>query len=79
MIKAVIFDMFETLVTLFEGKNYFSEDVVADLGLGPQLEAYRKAWHATEDDRTTGKITFSQGIETALRSLGQYTRKKLSL
>ena len=43
MIKAVIFDMFETLVTLFEGKTYFSENVADDLGLGPQLDAYRKA------------------------------------
>ena len=27
MIKAVIFDMFETLVTLFEGRTYFSENI----------------------------------------------------
>ena len=79
MIKAVIFDMFETLVTLFEGKTYFSENVAEDLGLGPQLEEYRKYWHATENDRTTGKITFAQGIETALRALGQYTPQKVEL
>ena len=79
MIKAVIFDMFETLVTLFEGKTYFSENVADDLGLGPQLEEYRKYWHATENDRTIGKITFAQGIETALRALGQYTPQKVEL
>ena len=79
MIKAVIFDMFETLVTLFEGKTYFSENVVEDLGLGPQLDAYRKAWHATENNRTLGKITFTQGIETALRALGQYSPQKVEL
>ena len=79
MIKAVIFDMFETLVTLFEGKTYFSENVADDLGLGAQLEEYRKSWHATENDRTTGKITFAQGIETALRALGQYTPQKVEL
>ena len=33
MIRAVIFDMFETLVTLFRGKTYFSEDIAADLGI----------------------------------------------
>ena len=71
MIKAVIFDMFETLVTLFEGKTYFSENVADDLGLGSQLDTYRKYWHATENDRTLGKITFAQGIETALRALDQ--------
>ena len=79
MIKAVIFDMFETLVTLFEGKTYFSENVAEDLGLGSQLEEYRKYWHATENDRTLGKITFAQGIETALRALGQYTPQKVEL
>ena len=79
MIKAVIFDMFETLVTLFEGKTYFSENVAEDLGLGAQLEEYRKYWHATENDRTLGKMTFAQGIETALRQLGQYTPQKVEL
>ena len=79
MIKAVIFDMFETLVTLFVGKTYFSENVVADLGLEHELDAYRKAWHATENDRTLGKITFAQGIETALRKLGKYTPEKVKL
>ena len=54
MIKAVIFDMFETLVTLFEGKTYFGEDIAADLGADPVL--FRKAWHATEHDRSTGKL-----------------------
>jgi len=33
MIKAVIFDMFETLVTLFAGRTYFSEDIAKDLGV----------------------------------------------
>ena len=79
MIKAVIFDMFETLVTLFEGKTYFSENVADDLGLGSQLDTYRKYWHATENDRTLGKITFAQGIETALRALDQYTPEKVEL
>ena len=42
MIKAVIFDMFETLVTLFEGRTYFSEDIAADLGIDP--EVFRHEW-----------------------------------
>ena len=71
--------MFETLVTLFEGKTYFSENVASDLGLDDELEAYRKAWHATETDRTTGKYTFAQGIEIALKELGQYTPQKVEL
>ena len=77
MIKAVIFDMFETLVTLFEGSTYFSEDVAADFGL--DLDTYRKAWHVTETDRSTGKYTFQQGVEMALKELNQYTPEKVSL
>ena len=79
MIKAVIFDMFETLVTLFAGRTYFSENVVNDLGLNDKLETYRRAWHATEKDRTTGKYTFAQGIEIALKELDQYTPQKVEL
>ena len=33
MIKAVVFDMFETLVSLFEGRTYFSEHMAEDMGL----------------------------------------------
>ena len=29
MVKAVVFDMFETLVTLFRGRTYFGEDSTA--------------------------------------------------
>ena len=50
MIKAVIFDMFETLVTLFQGKTYFSEDIAEDLGIG--MNDFRREWHVTEKDRT---------------------------
>ena len=71
--------MFETLVTLFVGRTYFSENVVSDLGLNDKLETYRKVWHATEKDRTTGKYTFAQGIEIALKELDQYTPQKVEL
>ncbi len=30
MVKAVVFDMFETLVSLFDGRRYFSEDYGED-------------------------------------------------
>ena len=53
MIKAVIFDMFETLVTLFTGRTYFSENIAEDLC--EPIEAFRKYWHETEKDRTLGK------------------------
>ena len=77
MIKAVIFDMFETLVTLFVGRTYFSEDIAKDLGI--EIESFRKEWHTTEQDRTTGKYTIKQALELVLRKLGIFTPEKLEL
>ena len=51
MIKAVIFDMFETLVSMFSGDTYFSEDMAHDMNL--QIDEYKKAWHITEHDRAS--------------------------
>ena len=77
MVQVVIFDMFETLVTLFTGKTYFGEDAAADMGIDPVT--YRKAWHATEVDRSTGKLTMKEGIAKTLKSLGIYSEDKVEL
>ena len=71
MIKAVIFDMFETLVTLFTGRTYFSEHIAADLN--QPIEAFRKYWHETEKDRTLGKYSMEEGLSITLKNLGAYS------
>ena len=53
--------MFETLVTLFEGRTYFGEHIAADVGADPTL--FRREWHATEEARSTGKYTIEEGLE----------------
>jgi len=75
MVKAVIFDMFETLVTLFTEKTYFGEDAAEDVGIDPQV--YRKAWHTTEYDRSTGKQTIAEGIAETLKLVGVYSEEKV--
>ncbi len=77
MIKAVIFDMFETLVSLFEGKAYFGEDMAADIGVS--YDVFRDPWHATEDDRTLGKVTIEEGIGEALRVVGAFSEENVRL
>ena len=77
MIKAVIFDMFETLVTLFEGKTYFGENIAADTGADPVR--FRKEWHTIEKDRSTGKYTIREGLEIVLKKLGIYSEDKVEL
>ena len=75
MIKAVIFDMFETLITLFTEHTYFCEDAASDAGVDPVL--YRKVWHENEKDRTTGKMTIEEGIGETLQKLGVYSDELL--
>ena len=77
MIKAVIFDMFETLVTLFVGRTYFGEDLAADVGA--DLFTFRKEWHSIEKERSTGKYTIEEGIEIVLKRLGIYSEEKVKL
>ena len=75
MIKAVVFDMFETLITLFTEHTYFGEDAASDAGVDPVI--YRKVWHENEADRTTGKITIEEGIAETLRKLDVYSDELL--
>jgi len=77
MIKAVIFDMFETLVTLFTGRTYFSEHIAADLG--QPIEAFRKCWHETEKDRTLGKYSMEEGLALTLKNLGAWSPENVQL
>lgn len=77
MIKAVVFDVFETLVTLFEGRTYFGEDIAADVGADPV--EFRREWHAIEKDRSTGKYTIEEGLELVLKKLDLYSEEKVRL
>jgi putative hydrolase of the HAD superfamily len=77
MIKAVIFDMFETLVTLFEGRTYFSENIAADLGI-PQ-EDFRREWHATERARSIGVYSMAEGTAITLKNLNAYSEENVQL
>ena len=77
MKKAVIFDMFETLVTLFEGRTYFGEDIAADVGCDPA--AFRKEWHVIEKERSIGIYTIEEGLTVVLKKLGVYTEEKVKL
>ena len=77
MIKAVIFDMFETLVTLFTGRTYFSEHIAADLN--QPIEVFRKCWHETEKNRTLGKYSMEEGLAITLKNLGAYSPENVQL
>ena len=58
--KAVIFDMFETLVTLHSVPRYFGRNVAADLGA--DVDEFYPLWHETEEARSKGKMTFEESL-----------------
>ena len=73
MIRAVLFDMFETLVTLNAGGYYFNEDMARDAGI--QEDFFRGIWSKSEYDRTVGKMTMEEAVEIALKEAGKYSEE----
>ena len=65
MVKAVIFDMFETLVTHFESPVYMGKQIADDIGITEKR--FREIWDITDDDRTLGKRCLEDVIEEILK------------
>ncbi len=77
MIKAVIFDMFETLVTHFKSPLYMGKQICEDIGISEGK--FREIWDATEEDKTLGKKTLEEVIETILRVNDRYSPELFEL
>ena len=67
-IQAVIFDMYETLVTQFCSPLYYGTQIAEDLGL--KAEEFLPGWRATEEARATGRLTFEAAMAQLLRCHG---------
>lgn len=76
MIKAVIFDMFETLITHYNHPLYFGAHIAKDTGI--EETEFLKLWRGTEDDRTLGIVTLEEVIESILKKKGCYTEEKFN-
>ncbi|MGN0547906.1 MAG: HAD family hydrolase [Acutalibacteraceae bacterium] len=76
LIKAVIFDMYETLITQYKCPLYFGKQIAIDAGIGE--EKFYELWSAAEEDRTVGKIILEEILEKILKENGCYSEKKLS-
>lgn len=61
MVTAVIFDMYETLITLFESPVYFGTQIAGDIGI--DVKKFRTLWDATEQERSIGKWTLEEVLE----------------
>lgn len=76
MIKAVIFDMYETLVTHYECPLYFSTEIARDAGISQ--ERFQALWRPTDHARTVGEMTFEQVMEDILRDNECYSEELLN-
>ena len=76
LVKAVIFDMYETLITQYKCPLYFGKQIAVDAGIDE--EKFCEPWSAAEEDRTVGKITLEEILERILKENGCYSEKKLS-
>ncbi|MCH5270757.1 MAG: HAD family hydrolase [Lachnospiraceae bacterium] len=75
MIRAVIFDMFETLITHYRSPLYFGAQMAADAGI-PE-EKFLELWEPTGYARTIGKMTLEEALEMILRKNQCYSKEIL--
>lgn len=77
MIKAVIFDMYETLITLYESPLYFGTQMAEDAGITE--EHFQSVWCPAERDRAIGKISLEELLEKILKMFDCYSEEKMRL
>lgn len=75
MSKAVIFDMYETLITLFESPLYFGTQIAGDIGIN--VDTFLEVWDATEEERSIGKVTLEEVLEMIMRKHQCYSDELL--
>ena len=71
MIKAVIFDMYETLITHYDSPLYFTTQMAADADI--PAETFRELWGLSETERTIGKLSFENVIRDILITTDRYS------
>ena len=76
MAQAIIFDMFETLITHYNSPLYFGWQMAEDAGV--DTEAFLTRWRGLEADRTIGNISLEQTLEMILKEAGVYSETLVS-
>ncbi len=74
-IRAVVFDMYETLVTMTKSQTYKGKNIAEDIGISEAK--FREVWDPSENLRTLGKMTFEATIEKVLRANDLFSRELL--
>ena len=68
MFKAVVFDMYETLVTLFNSRVYKGRQIAEEMNIPETI--FREIWDPSEDAGTLGYMSFGEIIESLYRQRG---------
>jgi len=72
--KAVIFDLFETLITEWGHKKYTKNAMCADLGV--EREIFDVFWKEKGSDRYLGEISFEDSLSYACEKCGKMVEKE---
>ncbi|MBP1754683.1 MAG: hydrolase superfamily [Firmicutes bacterium] len=64
MTRAVIFDMYETLITHYNSPLYFGSQMAEDAGI-PE-DSFQSLWRPTEHERSIGKLTLEDVVKKIL-------------
>lgn len=75
MKKAVIFDMYETLITQYRCQRYFGAEIAMDAGI--PVEDFLPRWNATDHDRTIGKLSLEAAVKRILEEHQCYSDELL--
>ena len=70
-VRAVVFDLYETLITYYHAPVYFGAQIAADTGV-PE-DAFLSMWRQAESDRSTGKLSLEAILERILKKHGKYS------
>lgn len=73
MIRAVIFDMYETLITHYNSPLYFGTQIAEDAGIS--TEVFLKDWRAATQDRFIGKVSLEELLEKIFRENQCYSEE----
>ena len=76
MIRAVIFDMFETLITHYDSPLYFGAEMAKDAGIS--TEKFYPLWRGLDYERTIGKLTLEELLERILKENNCYSKELLN-
>lgn len=75
MTKAVIFDMYETLITHYNCQLYFGAEMAKDAGV--TKEEFFRVWRTDEYEwmRTIGKMTLEELLTMTLKDVGKFSQE----